>query len=713
MSALAASGWLDALGGSMGEIASPSVFLMLLLGVVIGGIVGIVPGLGALVAMAVMLPFTFTMTPYEAFALLLGTYAVTATTGDLTSILIGVPGQPDSAALVLDGYPLTQQGQANRAMGASVASGTIGALIGAAVLLVAIPFLRPLVLTLGTPETFMLALLGVAVVAGVSGKSILKGVISGGIGLILASVGASAQTGLPRFTFDSIYLFDGIPLIPLAVGIFALVEMTDLHRRGGSISLTSVRDTSRAWEGVRDCFRHRAALIRGSFIGVGVGIVPGVGGAVSQWMSYGSAMAVSKTPEKFGRGAIEGVIAPGACNNSKEGGQLIPTLGFGIPGSAAMAVLLGAFLIQGINPGPEMLTTHLDVTFFMVWVLVAANIIGSILCFPFLRHIAKVTFIRGELLLPFILILVLIGAASSSGADADIVVALAAGILSWIMRQYGWPIVPILLGLVLGQTAENSLLISVNIYGWDWLTRPGVIVIGVLIAAAIFLAFRTRRRGAAADAAAGINQNQDADWRSTLIGSLLVTAGLAWVYLEARGFPVGAKEYPELVSGITLLAAVTLVARSVLVGIRAREGGRALAVHEVAGDGVATLPPPRGSDHPVAHGIQQTSVDVQARATQALAGTIEDDAPEPEENNRSMLSAVIWFGLSAVAVMAIGFFWGTVLFTFAYLFRVAKVRILTSVLAAVVFGLVVQAVFMSVFQLTLPDPWFVLWTPLL
>ena len=698
--------WIDALVGSLTQLTVPSVLLMLLVGIVVGAIVGIVPGLGSLVAMAIMLPFTFTMSPFEAFALLLATYAVTAVTGDLTSILIGVPGQPDSAALVLDGYPLTQQGQASRAMGATITSSMIGALIGAAALLISIPFLRPLVLALGTPEMFMLALLGIAIVGSVSGKSIMKGIISGALGLLIAAVGTSAQTGLPRFTFGSLYLFEGVPLIPIAVGMFALVEMVDLHRRGGSIAVKGTKDTSSVWQGVKETFKYRGALLRGSLIGVGMGVVPGVGGAVSQWMAYGSAMAISKTPERFGKGAIEGVIAPGASNNSKEGGQLIPTVGFGIPGSAAMAILLGAFLIQGINPGPEMLSTHLDVTLFMVWVLVIANVVGSLLCFPFLRHIAKITFVRGEVILPFILVVVLLGAAASSGAVEDIVLALVAGGLSWVMRRYGWPIVPLLLGVVLGGPAENSLLISVNIYGWSWLTRPGVLIIAGLIVLAIIFAYRARKRGAAAEAAAGEIVTSPMG-RSTLIGALIGVVLFAAAALDSLTFPVGSREFPFFVSLIGLIVSLVLVITCAVVMIR----NRATPEVEEEDGPVLSLPEAAGVDNTIYHGMQESALSVQARATAALSTTIEEEGTGSTPNKRSAVSAALWFLAAAVTLVVLGFFWGTLVYTFAYLWRVAKISVLWSVIAGAVFAIIVQLAFVLLFKITLPDPLIPLWVP--
>jgi putative tricarboxylic transport membrane protein len=686
---------LPALGGSFEQLFQPSVLLLLLLGVLIGGIVGFLPGVGALVTLTLMLPFTFTMSPFESFALLLGAYAVIATTGDLTSILIGVPSHPDSAALIMDGYPLAQQGQATRAMGAAVASGTIGALIGAAALALSVPIVRPLVLELGSPETFMLAMLGVAVVGSVSGRSILKGVIGGGLGLILAAVGTNAQTGVPRFTLDSLYLIDGIPLVPIAVGMFAIPELVDMHRRRTSIALERRTDNSSAWQGVLDTFRYRGAMVRGSLIGVGIGTVPGVGGAVSQWMSYGSAVAASKTPEKFGKGAMEGVIAPGACNNSKEGGQLIPTVAFGLPGSAAMAILLGAFLIQGLNPGPEMLTTHLDVTFFMVLVLVVANVVGSALCFPLLKYIALITFVRGELLVPFILVLVLVGAASSNGVMEDVLLALAVGVIAWLMKWYGWPIVPVLLGLVLGQTAETNLSISINVHGATWLYRPVVLVLMAVIVLAVALAYRSRRRGMPMD---GI-EDEGEDSRSrpgTLIGSAFVVLITLAVLAEASSFTFAARIYPQIIAVVTLVCALLLIGRTLWVRNR-EEASDDAESHGTAGSPASYV------DAGLAY-LSGTDVLTPAGSAQAVSHLVEtQEAPLAHDvSTKRTLSGFAWCFAAAMVIWVVGFVPCVFVLTGLYLRFVAKLSWLKALIIAVTFAVTFDAVFVEFLRLQLP-----------
>lgn len=693
---IAANGYSDvlsAISGGAAQMLQPSVLMLLMLGVVVGGVVGFLPGVGALVTLTLMLPFTFALSPFESFALLLGSYAVIATTGDLTSILIGVPSHPDSAALIMDGYPMAQQGMATRAMAAAVTSGTIGALIGAAALALSVPIIRPLVLKLGSPETFMLAMLGVAIVGSVSGRSILKGVIGGGMGLLLAAVGTNAQTGIPRFTFGSLYLIDGVPLVPIAVGMFAIPELVDMHRRRSSIALAEQpADASSSWQGVLDTFRHSGAMIRGSLIGVGIGAVPGVGGAVSQWMSYGSAVAASKTPERFGKGAIEGVIAPGACNNSKEGGQLIPTVAFGLPGSAAMAILLGAFLIQGLNPGPEMLTTHLDVTFFMVMVLVVANVVGSLLCFPLLKYIALVTFVRSELLVPFILVLVLVGSAATTGMMQDIMLALGFGVVAWLMKWYGWPVVPVLLGLVLGQTAENNLAITVNVYGARWLYRPVVLFLMVLIVVAVYLAYRARRRGLPMD---GIEDDGAAS-RSrmgTLAGATVVILITIWVLADAMTFSLADRVYPQVIGALTLACALALLAKT-------------LWLRKDLANGVPDALEPSEAVTPATGviggvGFTMASGSLTAVESEQLVEVHEDPLAH-DVSVRRTLSGFAWCFAAALVIWVVGFPVAVFSLTGLYLRSVARLSWRKALLIAVLFAAVFHAVFIEALRLQLP-----------
>jgi TctA family transporter len=468
---------LDTFFAGFLQVFTYPTFFLLLLGILIGFIVGILPGIGGLVTLALMLPFVFDMKPLDAFAFLLGMLAVTSTTGDITSILFGIPGESISAALILDGHQMAKQGEAGRALGAALMSSLVGAIIGAFVLAASIPVVAPLVLTFKSPEFFALTLLGITFVASLSGESKLKGMVAAGIGLVLSMVGLDPQSGMPRYTLGMAKLWDGVGLVPVTVGLFAIPEIVDLWVKGTSIAEERVGKLGGVWQGVKDTFIHWGITVRCSLIGTFVGIIPGLGAGVSQWMAYAHAVQSSSDKRRFGAGDVRGVLGPGAANNSSLGGSLVPTIAFGVPGSVVMALLLGAFLIKGLVPGPSMLTKHLLLTFTFVWFIVISNIITVALCFLFLGQLAKITYVRGSLLVPGILMLVFLGAYAESNSIFDMGIALLFGFIGLVMVYTDWPRPPLILGLVLGALIEKNFFISYQIHALGFLLRPVVIVI--------------------------------------------------------------------------------------------------------------------------------------------------------------------------------------------------------------------------------------------
>lgn len=472
------------------QVFTWSTFSLMMIGIFVGFWVGILPGLGGPTTLALMLPFIFKMSAVEAFAFLLGMSAVTATTGDITSILFGVPGEPTTAATIVDGFPMAKKGEAGRALGAALMSSLVGAVFGALCLAVSIPVVRPLVLTFGSPEFFMIGLLGVTFVVALSGGDLLKGLISGGIGFYLAMIGLDPISGIQRYTFGQLFLWDGIGLVPVTVGLFAIPEIIDLAVQGGSIAKEKAGELGGVMEGVKDTFRHWWLVIRCSALGAYIGVIPGMGGAIAQWIAYAHAVQSSPNKERFGKGAVEGVLGPGAANNSVLGGAFIPTVAFGVPGSVIMAILLGAFIIQGIVPGPDMLLPppkgKLDLTFSFVWIIVVSNIITVGICFLFLKQLARITEIRASLLIPFIILLIYLGGFAEKNAVEDMLVVLGFGFLGWVMVKLGWQRPPLILGLVLGPLMENRLFLSTDNYGTAWLWRPGVIILFILTLMGIF-----------------------------------------------------------------------------------------------------------------------------------------------------------------------------------------------------------------------------------
>jgi TctA family transporter len=368
-----------------------------------------------------------------------------------------------------------------------------------------------LVLTFGAPELFMLAIVGIAFISsltGQGGRALLRGVLAGLLGLLLAMVGEDPQAGVQRFTFGQLYLWGGLDLVPVLVGFFAIPELVDLAVRGTSIAadLPQGKLGHGVWVGVRDTFRHFWLTIRCSLIGTFIGIMPGLGGGVAQWIAYGHSTQSARDEKErsgFGKGDVRGVLGPGAANNSKEGGALIPTIAFGVPGSSAMAILLGAFFLQGIAPGPDMLDKHLVVTFSMVWTMVVANVITVAVSLVFLNQLAKLTLVRGSILIPFILLLAFIGAYTSNNSYGDLVVMLVFGFLGYLMIVCGWPRGPLVLGFVLAKIAENNFYISTIRYGSSWLTRPVVLILLLMTVVVIIYPFvRFRRKAAEASESA-------------------------------------------------------------------------------------------------------------------------------------------------------------------------------------------------------------------
>src|SRR5262245_4388890 len=570
------------------QILTPGTLGLMLLGIALGFAVGILPGLGGPTTLALMLPFIFTMQPAEAFAFLLGMAAVTATTGDITSVLFGVPGEPTTASTIVDGHPMAKKGEAGRALGAVLMSSLVGAIFGALALALAIPIVRPLVLAFGSPEYFMLAVLGLTFVAALAGDSLLKGLIAAGLGLMFATVGLDPISSTQRYTFGQLFLWDGIGLVPITIGFFAIPEIIDLAVRRSAIAREGIGKLGGVMEGVKDTFRHWWLVIRCSAIGAYVGIIPGMGGSVTQWLAYAHAVQSSPGRERFGKGAVEGVVGPGAANNSTLGGHLIPTVAFGVPSGVTMAILLGAFIIQGLVPGPSMLTPesrggHLGLTFSFVWTIVIANIVTVAVCFLFLNQLAKVTQVRGSLLIPPVLLLIYLGAFAEKNAFEDLYLVLFFGVLGWVMEKLHWPRPPLILGLVLGPLAENRLFLATDNYGLEWLTRPWVLVlIALTLAGAIYPWLKARsRRGEPAQAPAAPARR--AAGRSIAF-SVLIVAVLAAALWASRDFGFRAGLFPWAI-GIPVLALALIHLALQLAGKeRVPDAGAADPRHEVPPD---------------------------------------------------------------------------------------------------------------------------------
>jgi len=453
-------------------------------GVLCGLALGIMPGIGGVAGTALLLPFTYNMDPPAAMALLLG-LAATTTHGDpISAIVLGAPGHAASAATTLDGYPMTKRGEGARALGAAYMSALLGGLFGAVTMAIMLPVVRPLILYIGSPELLALAVFGISMVAVLSGNSPLRGLTMACFGLMLSMIGSDPQTGTQRWTMDSLYLWEGLPLVPLTLGVFALPEICDLLVARSSVTggKTKIDESANNWKGLWqgsvDCFDHWWLVLRCSWIGSVIGAIPGISASVIDWISYGHALKTEKGAQKtFGQGDVRGVIAAESATCSREGGALVPTVVFGVPGSAGMAILLGAFLMHGLVPGPDMLTKNLSITYSMVWSIAVANILGSGLCYLFSSQFAKLASLRYTLILPVVLSLIYIGAYEGHRDWGDLYSLLVFGVFAWITKHFKWPRPPLVLGYILGSILERYMFISIERYGVDWMLRPVVVVL--------------------------------------------------------------------------------------------------------------------------------------------------------------------------------------------------------------------------------------------
>ncbi|MFC1680764.1 tripartite tricarboxylate transporter permease [Pseudomonadota bacterium] len=481
------------------SVMAADVLIAIAAAVPIGLTFGLLPGLSGLTALAVLLPLVYGMEPLVGLAFLLAAHAVIYTGGSMTTILLGIPGSPPNAATLLDGRPMALNGEAGRAVGAALAASGLGGLIGVVALLLLIPVVQPVIVFLGSPEIFCLSLLGISYIALIGRGDLVKGLAAGGFGIFLSCFGYQDISGVPRFWSGSDYLLDGFRLVPLVLGMFAIPEIVDLatsNRQRAPIAPGSV-DARSLWHGARDVLVRRWLLLRSAWIGVLVGLIPGVGGDTAPFIAYGSARQWAREPSRFGSGIVDGVIAPEASNNAKEGGALVPTLALGIPGSAGMVLLLGGFLLLGLQPGIGFLDDHADTAVALALVLALANVLAVIVMFGAARFVVRLLDVRRELLAGPLLVLVVLGAYTVEQNTLDVLFVLVFGVLGCCMRNLDYSRPALLLGFVLGPTMETYLHISMQAYGYAFLLRPGVLIILFFIVAGfagpVFRRYRVNR----------------------------------------------------------------------------------------------------------------------------------------------------------------------------------------------------------------------------
>ena len=458
-------------------VFSANTLLMIFLGTLAGVIIGALPGLTVNMGIALLMPLTFTFQGMTGILMLLGVYCGAIYGGSITAILINTPGTPASAATILDGYPLALKGEAGRALGLSTLSSVVGGLFGAICLMLFSPLLAKVAVGLSAPEYFALAVFGISIITSVSSNSIIKGLMGGALGLAIATVGLDPMTAGFRFTFDSVYLMGGISFVPVLVGLFAfsqgMISMEESYRGAENRQVqVTIKRIFPTWADMKRVFPTQ---IRSAAIGTFIGAVPGTGGDIAAYVSYTEAKRWSKHPEEFGHGSIEGVSAPEAGANAVAGGAMVPLLTLGIPGDGATAIMMGAFMVQGLSLGPLLFKEHpVEINTLFIGLFVA-NIMMGLIGFAGLRLSTKIMDVPRKILVPIILTLCVVGAYSVNHTMIDVFVMMGAGIIGYFLLKLDFSMSPIVIGIILGPMAESNLRRALTMAEGDYsvfLTRP-------------------------------------------------------------------------------------------------------------------------------------------------------------------------------------------------------------------------------------------------
>ena len=477
---------------SYAAVFTPSILFMICVGTVAGIVIGALPGLTATMGVALLVPLTFGRPPLESLSMLMGIYCGAMYGGAISAILIRTPGTPAAAATVMEGYPMAKRGEAGRAMAMALFASFFGGVVGALIMTFASPFVSSVALEFGPVEYFGLAIFGLSVIISISGRSLIKGMMSAFFGLLICTTGFDPISGYPRFTFGLVEMMEGPPFIPTLIGLFAVSEVFNEVQKDGVVQQVKAKldQYLPSWTDIKYCFKE---LCRSSIIGTIIGAIPGAGGDIAAFISYGEAKRASKNPERYCHGEIEGLAASECANNSCSGGAMIPLLSLGVPGDAVTAVLLGAFVIQGLQPGPMLYKEHMDIVYQIFASMMLAQFAMQFIGMAGIQLFARVIMVDRAILTPAIFVLSCVGAFAMRGNVFDVYCTLFFGILGYVMMRYDYPLSPILLALILGPMAEANLRRALVISNGDFnilFSRP--IAVGLMILAVISLVLAIR-----------------------------------------------------------------------------------------------------------------------------------------------------------------------------------------------------------------------------
>jgi putative tricarboxylic transport membrane protein len=733
--------------GGLGSLGTPEAALLLVVGCLIGVFLGVLPGLGVALVLSIMLSFIYHLGVTPAIALMLSTQAGSYFSASITAILLNTPGAPESLPTTFDGYPMAAKGGAGRALGISATATCLGGLVGCAALLGLLQLVNYLPLVFHPPEYVALIVLAVVLTGTLGTESMTKAILSASLGLMISFIGYDSVTGDARFTFGQPALYSGIEIVSLALGVFAISQMAFMYGTNKSVTNASTNALAPGFQrqvlgGIREALGHWFLILRSACVGVICGIVPGIGGFTANFLSYGIAKQTSKNGKLFGTGVAEGIIAPEGSSLAKEAGSLVPAIGLGLPSGTGMVLFIAALAILGLQPGPGFAASHPELPYTMLWTVAIAGVLGTVVGLVAAPVLARVTRVRGPLLLPFIFGVSVVGAFAIDVSMADVIELVVFGFVGLVLRRLQYSLAALTVGLVLGSQFEDNVYQTKQIFDWKVWNRPLTDILFALVIVALAaqaIQIRRRKKALAAEAA---GSGEDEELPSAAQGfpvlevcvSVVILALSIFYVLVARTYSFTDRLLPLVVGSVALVTAAVqtvMTVRSLIVHRRRRAasptGGTAAQAAVAAETGPSLIPSARGATPAETIGRLEAARTRKSRrfgrtATLAPASEtavsgppaeeLEEDAASTADDNpvrasvryRRELMALGWLVLMAIAAKLFGFTVGVPLVVALYgLFGSGcsslRSRLVFTVGSTVVMGLVTWAIF-NVLHLT-------------
>lgn len=701
---------LHNLVSGLGALGAPETALLLVIGCLIGVFLGVIPGLGVALVLSVMLSFIYHLGVDPAIALMLSTQAGSYFSASITAILLNTPGAPESLPTTFDGYPMATKGRGGRALGISATATCLGGLVGCVALLGLLQLVNYLPLVFHPPEYVALIVLAVVLTGTLGTDSLTKAVLSAAFGLMISFIGNDPVTGDNRFTFGQPALYGGIEVVALALGVFAIPQMVFMYGSNKAVSGLGAKALapgfrSQVLEGIREALRHWFLIVRSAVVGVVCGIIPGIGGFTANFLSYGIAKQTSRNGRQFGTGVAEGIIAPEGSSLSKEAGSLLPAIGLGLPSGTGMVLFIAALAILGLSPGPGFASAHPGLPYTMLWTVAIAGVLGTVVGLLAAPLLARVTQVRGPLLLPFIVGISVLGAYAVDISMANVVELVVFAIVGIVLRRLSYSLAALAVGLVLGSQFEDNVFLTHQIFGWKVWNRPLTdILFALVIVTLVAQAVQHRRRKVSAEqerAAAATAGGYEAPGYPVLefcvsVGLLAVSIGYVAV---ATTYGSTDRLLPLIVGTVAMIVGAVqsvLTGRSLVVHHRqqaASPGGAEPAQAAAAAAAEQPVAAPSGDGGSLA-----------AVATLAASGEREDTAVSKRQLYRRELMALGWVIVMAISSYVLGFVVGIPLVVLLYgLFGAGctnlRNRLVFAASSTIVMAVVTYAIF-SVLNLT-------------